>query len=107
MTEEIMVNIPIPDGENMSVTIIDAYIDGTTLYIRVEDEEYRTATGEFPAEATEDNITSRLLLSTICEIKRINPEKLIGKEIEAEINYRGEIGDIYVYDENNPPEIKR
>jgi hypothetical protein len=37
---------------------------------------YRIASGEFSAKATMDNITARLLKSTIGTIKRVNPDVL-------------------------------
>ena len=88
MKDEIVVNIPIPAGERIYVSIIKAWIHGGSLQIVVEDDQYRVASGEFPAEATEDNITARLLKSTIGKIKRVSPDVLIGKEVEVDVVHK-------------------
>ena len=74
MKDEINVNIPVPAGERIRVSIIEAGVYGGSLHIVVEDSEYRVASGEFPSEATENNITARLLKSTIGKIKRVSPD---------------------------------
>lgn len=88
MKDEIVVNIPIPSGERISVRIIEAWVRGGSLYIVVEDSKYRIASGEFPSEATEDNITARLLKSTIGKIRRVSPDVLIGKQIEVDVIHK-------------------
>lgn len=88
MKEEIVVNIPIPAGERIYVSINKAWNHGGSLHIVVEDSQYRVASGDFPAEATEDNITARLLKSTIGKIKRVSPDVLIGKHIEVEVTHK-------------------
>ena len=88
MKEEIVVNIPIPAGERIYVSIIEAGVYGGSLRIVVEDSLYRVASGEFPSEATEDNITARLLKSTIGKIKRVNPDVLIGERIEVDVFHK-------------------
>ena len=85
MKDEIKVNIPIPVGERIYVSIVEAGVYGGSLHIVVEDNQYRVASGEFPAEATEDNNTTRLLKSTIGKIKRVNPDVLIGKQIDVNV----------------------
>ncbi|MFI5323035.1 MAG: hypothetical protein ACHQ6U_05780 [Thermodesulfobacteriota bacterium] len=88
MKNEILVNIPIPAGERISVRIIEAAVLEGSLYIVVEDSRYRVASGEFPAEATEDNITAKLLKATIGNIKRVNPDVLIGKQIDVGVVHK-------------------
>lgn len=88
MKKEIVVNIPIPAGESIYVTIIEAWIHAGSLHIVVEDSEYRIASGEFPSEVTEDNFTFRLLKSTIGKIKRVNPDVLIGKQIDVDVVHK-------------------
>ncbi len=96
MKQEIVVNIPIPAGERIYVSIIKAWIHGGSLHIVVEDSQYRVASGEFPAEATEDNITARLLKSTIGKIKPVNPDVFVGRQIEVDVAHKClfRVGDI-------------